>query len=103
MSFAKKFKEICNEINNVVPKAPNIIEVPRFNVHKRSLPPAEDKLVLIGLTQDEADLAVMSLIAREKRHRNAGSPKIYYFDIIPWNANVNERSVYYNGLKSVTL
>lgn len=72
-----------------------------YNVYKRSFPvgfePKVDKPVVIGLTEDEADLEIVRLIKKEsKRREQEGTIPAYYFDIVPMNATPTEKDIYYN-------
>lgn len=79
--------------------------LPRFNIHKRSLPVGIDKIVVFNVTKPQAERLL------EKATDNAGtllfatrsyydavkeSKTLIYFDIVPVGATPSERSIYYN-------
>lgn len=68
-----------------------------YNIHKRSLPAGVDKVVLIGLTQDDINTSMVRLIQRETKRRNEENTEVfYYFDAVPLDASDDEESIYYN-------
>ena len=71
--------------------------VKRFNIHKRSLPVGIDKVVVIGVTKDEAAWWIETKL-KTKCYENGpdDSKTLIYFDIIPVGATPKERSIYFN-------
>lgn len=106
MNFLAKFKKICREIDE--PKV-KILVKPRyetatkekvrlFDIHKRSLPPGIDTVVLIGLTKVEAE---RWLADRLKAHvfndDSRDSKTLIYYDMLPQDATPHERNIYFNS------
>lgn len=73
-----------------------------YNIHKRSMPPAVDKPVVIGLTRTDADLEVVKFIQKEAKRRvqqimdEPEQNVFFYFDIVPQDAKQFEKDIYYN-------
>lgn len=69
-----------------------------FNVHKRSLPPGVDRIVVFGVTKEEAEWWVENKL-KTKCYENGpdDSKTLIYFDIIPVDAVPRERSIYFNA------
>lgn len=107
MDFLAKFKKICANIDNpsleIVPVArydepvkPKTVRL--FNIHKRSLPPGIDTVVLIGLTRDEAETWLNDkLKARVFNDDARDSKTLIYYDMLPQDASPVERSIYFNS------
>src|SRR5258706_5046919 len=73
-----------------------------YNIHKRSLPIAIDKIVVIGVTKEEAVWWCERRLKAEQYFNNDEDTKtLIYYDIIPVDAKAHEHSVYYND-KPVT-
>lgn len=97
-------EEFINELRNSlpVPSLPKRVVFERpvgalYNIHKRSMPIGVDKIIVIGLTRTEADVELLRLIHREaKRRENEGLEIVYYFDLVPIDANKTEQSIYFN-------
>lgn len=85
-----------------VPEIPKktVIDRPEgtlYNIHKRSIPPALDKIVVIGVSRIEALKEIDRLLLKECKRRNLeGYEPSYYFDIVPMEASAFEKSIYYN-------
>lgn len=69
-----------------------------FNVHKRSLPPALDRIAVYGVTQAEGEWLILNKLKAKVCDNNEGS-EIIYFDLVPVDATLNERSIYHNPSK----
>lgn len=107
MDFLAKFKKICADIDNpaveIVPVArydepvkPKVTKL--FNIHKRSLPPGIDTVVLIGLTREEAETWLNDkLKARVFEDGPRDSKTLIYYDMLPQYATPIERSIYFNS------
>lgn len=69
-----------------------------YNVHKRSLPPGIDKIVVFNLTKEEAEWWVENkLKARCYENAPDDSKTVIYYDIVPVDATPRERSIYHNA------
>lgn len=68
-----------------------------YNIHKRSLPPGIDKIVVFNVTKKEAEWWIESKL-KAKCYENGpdDSKTIVYYDIIPVGATPKERSIYFN-------
>ncbi len=68
-----------------------------FNIHKRSLPAGVDTRVVFNISESEAKTWV------DKRLRTkvyeSGSGNYMYYDIVPVEATLEEKSVYFNGAR----
>lgn len=71
--------------------------VKRFNIHKRSLPVGIDKVVVFGVTKEEAEWWVENKL-KTKCYQNEpdDSKTLIYFDVIPEGATPREKSIYFN-------
>jgi len=99
MDFLQKFKEVCLEIDEVIPKHIRI-EEKLFNIHKRSLPVGIDKIVLVGVTKEEGEkLIENSLKSRIFYDSDKDSKTIIYYDLLPQDASPKEKNVFFNPLK----
>lgn len=114
MNFLDKFKKICANIDNpeieIVPikKEQTPVKdktVKLFNIYKRSLPPGLDKVVVFGVTKEEAEM-LLSHVSVNRIHLMADkayqddareSKTIVYYDMIPADAKPHERSIYFNS------
>lgn len=107
MSSLQDFvNDLKDEVFKVMPmpKAGRVVERPAdqlYNIHKRSMPIATDKVVLIGLKREDADKELLKLLRRENKRRNEMSPRedmqvFYYFDVVPQDCTAEEKSIYYN-------
>lgn len=71
--------------------------VKRFNIHKRSLPPGIDKIVVLNVTKEEAEWWVERRLKTKCYNNDADESKtLIYYDIIPVDATPRERSIYFN-------
>lgn len=69
-----------------------------YNVHKRSLPPGIDKIVVFGVTKEEAEWWVEhKLKTRCYENGPDDSKTVIFYDVIPVDATPRERSIYYNA------
>lgn len=77
-----------------------------YNIHKRSLPPGIDKVVVINVTKEEAEFILNHISEKRKiallkprayQDDSEDSKTLIYYDILPVNAKPNERSIYYNS------
>lgn len=116
MDFLKKFKRICDEIDNsmleVTSFTPVVVEktesikypVKLFNIYKRSLPPGINKIVVFNVPKADAETLInhasfnhVHLMADKAYQDDARESKtIVYYDIIPVDAEPRERSIYFN-------
>ncbi len=103
MSNLDALMEFTKELRGSLPRPKDKPVVVRpittlYNIHKRSKPEGTDKIIIVGLLRDEADLEVMRLIKYEQRRRNemVENNVFYYFDIVPMEATKEEKSIYYN-------
>ncbi len=75
-------------------------KVKLYNVHRRTLPVGEDRVVAIGFTKEDAKWFVTKrLKAKEKFINNddgSKGSKLVYYDIVAQDATSSERSVYFN-------
>jgi len=93
MDFLKKFQDICQEIDKVVPKRPSKL----FNIHKRSLPIGIDKVVIIGLTKDEAEKQINQVLKTKVYCDYADDTRtVIYYDMVAQDATPKEKSVFFN-------
>lgn len=68
-----------------------------YNVHKRSLPPGLDRIVVMGVTKEEGDWLVTKYLKAKVYTNDADDSKtLVYFDLIPEDATARERSIYFN-------
>jgi hypothetical protein len=97
-NFLNEFKEICEAISEVVPDNEQIVnDDTRYNVHKRSIPPSIDRVVVMGLTKEQTGSEIARLIAKEKKRReNDDSGIFFYYDVVRMEAGEQERSIYFN-------
>lgn len=64
--FTAELKAICNQ-DKQIEKTIERTEAPiYYNVHKRSLPVGIDKIVLMGLTKEQADDAIKTVFKPKK-------------------------------------
>lgn len=111
MDFLAKFKKICADIDTpeIVPikkeeKPVTEKKVRLFNIYKRSLPPGLDKLVVFGVTKEEAEMLlahvsanrIALLAAKSYQEDDKETKTIVYYDMIPVDAKPHERSIYFN-------
>lgn len=69
-----------------------------FNVHKRSLPPGLDKIVVFAVTKQEAEWWVEhKLKTKCYEYGPDDSKTVIYYDILPVGATPRERSIYNNS------
>lgn len=92
----------------VVKEAPPML--PRFNIHKRSLPVGIDKIVVFNVTKPQAERLLSSavdsaggLLFATRSYYDAvkESKTLIYFDVVPVDATPSERSIFYNPAKVV--
>ncbi len=103
-ALIKEMKDNINAILNLIPNSmvfkqdkPKEIDGALYNIHKRSVPIGVDKIVVVGVTKQEAMEETNRLINREiVRRNNTNEPLFYIFDTVPVNATDAEKSVYYN-------
>jgi hypothetical protein len=68
-----------------------------FNVHKRSLPPGFDLVVLIGVTKAEGEWWIEKILKSKVYTDDSRDTKtLVYFDLIPQGATPKEQSIYFN-------
>ena len=90
MNFSEKFKEICDEIRSTLPVKVEIEPMeytpdkPRvlYNIHKRSLPTGLDKVVMVGLTREDADWIISRKFKAKVIETEDGTNQIIYYDAI---------------------
>lgn len=71
--------------------------VKRFNIHKRSLPPGIDKVVVLAVTKAEAAWWVEHVLKTKSYQDDTRDTKtLIYFDVVPVDATPRERSIYHN-------
>lgn len=103
--FIKRKLEEFKERNSVYKEDRNRAKLPiprLYNIHKRSLPVAIDRVVVIGVTKEEAIWWCEQRLKAEQYFNNDENTKtLTYYDIVPVDAKAHERSVYYND-KPVT-
>lgn len=80
MNYAKRFKEICNELKRVVPAVPKPPEM-KYKIHKRSLPVEVDKVVVMGVTKPEAVFLTMNFL-KTKIDGSGETDTVIYYDIV---------------------
>lgn len=109
--FKKRIKAIDTpeiEVVKPVVAEEKLVEkkVKLFNIYKRSLPPGLDKVVVFGVTKEEAEMLLAHVSAVNRVHLMADkayqddareSKTIVYYDIIPADAKPHERSIYFNA------
>lgn len=87
----------------VVNEAPPML--PRFNIHKRSLPVGIDKIVVFNVTKPQAERLLSAavdsaggLLFATRSYYDAvqDSKTLIYFDIVPVDATPRERSIFHN-------
>ena len=95
----------------LVPKVPQVRydepppepEVPRFNIHKRSLPVGIDEIVVHNVTKEEAKWWVDRRLKTKCYEDGARQTKtLIYYDVIPVDAKPKERSIFFNPRPVVT-
>lgn len=118
MSFAEKFRQRVKQIDEeLIPKPEQtaVVEVPRplpkgfkrhFNIHKRSLPPGIDKIVVLNVELEaEAEWLIDHAVDSQGKRifgmtlyvDDSKQSKTYtYYDVVPSDATPKERSIYYN-------
>lgn len=111
MEFLARFKKICADIDNpsasraskTVDKANTAKAVRLFDIRKISLPPGIDKVVLIGLTEKEADWWIENkLKARIYEDDTRDTKTLIFYEKFPQNATPRERSIYSNPKRFCT-
>ena len=68
-----------------------------YNIHKRSLPVGIDKIIVFGVTKEDAEWWLECKL-KPKCYENGpdDSKTLIYYDIVPVDATPKERSIYYN-------
>lgn len=77
----------------------------KFNIHKRSLPPEIDKIVVFGVTKEEAEWLLnhnsknLIPLLKSKLYQDDSreTKTLIYYDVIPVGATAREKSIYYNA------
>lgn len=112
INFLEKFKNICRKIDEPEPPRPRF-DAPktepaarRFNIHKRSLPPGLDKIVIYNLPsraraekliETATDRAGNRLFAARLYNDDAKESKTYiFYEVVPADATPKERSLFFN-------
>lgn len=68
-----------------------------FNIHKRSLPPGIDIIVVYNVTKKESEWWVENILkAKCYQNEDSDSKTLIYYDVIPVDAKPHERSIYHN-------
>lgn len=115
MNFLDEFKKRVKKIDSPTPQV-EVVPVPRydpprektkfFNIHKRSLPPGIDKIIVFNVTKEEAETLVNHIsglnkvpLLRDRSYQDDArdTKTIIYYDIIPVDATPRERSIYFNS------
>lgn len=78
-----------------------VLQVPdnvkRYNIHKRSLPVGIDRVVVFGITKEDAEWWVdKKLKTRCYENSVDDSKTIIYYDVIPVDATPKEKNIYFN-------
>jgi hypothetical protein len=90
MNFSERFKEICDEIKKTLPdkkEIESLDHVParpriKYNIHKRSLPIGIDKVVMVGLTREEADWIINRKLKAKIVNTEQGINQVIYYEAI---------------------
>lgn len=99
--FISELKARFRAVDNPKPRFEELLleeaTVKRFNIHKRSLPPGIDKIVVLNVTKRGAEWWTKHIL-KTKCYENApdDSKTLIYFDIIPVGARPREKSIYFN-------
>lgn len=69
-----------------------------FNIHKRSLPVGLDKVIVFGITKEDAEWWVERKL-KTKCYQNDedDSKTLIYYDVIPVDATPKERNIFFNS------
>lgn len=105
--FAKEFKDKCKSIDTPVQVKETIkrdLAGRYYNIHKRSLPIGIDKVVMMGLTKQQAIQIIEQTLKAKAYHEQIEdkdgqlieSKTLIYYDMIPEDAEPFERSIFYN-------
>lgn len=107
--FLKEFRNKIKQVDNPETPKPRYEEpkaepiVKRFNIHKRSLPPGIDIIVVFGVTKQEAEWWIEKRLKAKCYQDDARDTKtLVYYDVVPVNASPRERSIYFNPSPSTT-
>ncbi len=98
-------RDFVAELHKIIQKvdAPKAIIEKLYDIHKRSIPIGVDKVVAIGLVQEDVNPMMERLIKKEERRRMNEPDKLwYYYDPVVVNATNKEKSIFYNDL-SITI
>lgn len=88
------------------PSAREDSEEQLYNVHKRSLPPGIDKIVLFNVTKQEYLDLSLNRVDKELMKDLKGQCSLafdeekkqwFYYDLVPVDATADQRSIYYNS------
>jgi len=97
-SFIDKFKAKVRQLDK--PRYDAFKPEPmikRFNIYKRSLPVGLDKIVVIGVTKEEANWWIQYKLKTKSYQDNTNDLiTLIYFDIVPVDATLKELSIYFN-------
>ena len=95
------------------PKAPSVrfaepktvVQVKLYNIHKRSLPPGIDRVVIFGVAKEEGEWWIeRKLKAKCFQNDTDDTKTVIFYDLVPVDATPQERSIYYNaGLVTTTV
>lgn len=88
-----RFRKVDKPIVKVVTASSQL-----YNIHKRSLPPGIDKVLVIGVTKTEGEWWVNNVLkAKVYTDDSRNGKTLVYYDLIPQGASPRERSIYFNG------
>jgi len=94
-SFVEKFNRRVKEIDRSIwGKIPQIKEEPLYDIYKRTIPTNTNVRLYVGLTRENADKKLCSLITKETNRVVNGVLEYLYYDVVKQGDDI---SVYANS------
>ena len=101
IDFAKEFRQRIKLVDEIIDNRPikllKYSKKQRFNIHKRSLPPGIDTIVVYNVSKENAEWLMEKKLKLKMFTDDSRETKTYiFYEAIPVDATPRERNIYFN-------